>query len=397
MKLLIALSLAFTVVLLGVPQSAVAADKVEVMTQNQFLGADLDPVVAAPDVPTFIAEATAALTDVALNNFPERAKALAALIAVRQPDLVGLQEVFNFQVNFTNGPPPWRDHLADTMAALAAQGENYVPVASVQNLNITLASSLGIDGDGDGYADYITVIDRDVILARADLDPAPVPVPYSAFCARPSADGGPGCNYSFVAVANTPLGAINIERGWVGVDVTIDGEPVRFVNTHLEVQEPAPGNPFSAVVQAAQSLELIQVLAASTPPGKSLIVVGDINSSEDDPGIPGPLPFLPPPFDVLGIVPPYTQFTAGTWGPVYTDVWTLRDEPKPGYTCCQAENLRNEDSQLYERVDNIFSLDPPLSANTRVLGAKEQDKTALQGLWPSDHASVVGRISYPEN
>jgi hypothetical protein len=367
------------------------------MTQNQYLGADLDPVVAAPDVATFIAEATAALTDVALNNFPERADALAALIAVRQPDLVGLQEVFNFQVNFTNTFPPFRDHLADTMAALAAQGENYVVVASVQNLNITFPPTFGIDGDGDGNPDFITVIDRDVILARADIDPPPAPVPYSAFCARPSADGGPGCNYSFVAVADTPVGPINIERGWVGVDATIDGESVRFVNTHLEVQTPDPSNPFSSVVQAAQSLELIQTLAASTPPGTSLIVVGDINSSEDDPGIPPPLPFLPPPFDLLGIVPPYTQFVAGTWGPVYTDVWTLRDEPKPGYTCCEAENLRNEDSQHDERIDIIFSLAPPLSANTRVLGAKMQDKSALQGLWPSDHASVVGRISFPEN
>jgi hypothetical protein len=391
MRRLITLSLVFTFALLGASQSALAADKVEVMTQNQFLGADLDPVAQAPDFPTFIFEATAALTDIALNNFPERADALARLIAVRQPDLVGLQEVFNYQVNFANGLPPFRDHLADTMAALAAQGENYVVVASVRNLNLTLPPALGIDGDGDLVPDFITIIDRDVILARADIVPPPTPVPYSAFCARPSGDGGPGCNYQFIAVADTPVGPINIERGWVGVDATIDGESVRFVNTHLEVQVPDPTNPLSPVVQAAQSGELIQTLAASTPPGVSLIVVGDINSSEDDPIIPGPLP-LPPPFNA-GIIPPYTQFV----GSGYTDVWTLRDEPKDGFTCCEAEDLRNEESEHGERIDIIFSLTPPLSANTRVLGAKKQDKSDLQGLWPSDHASVVGRISFPEN
>jgi hypothetical protein len=389
MKRLMVLSLAFTFVLLGAPPGAVAADKVEVMTQNQYLGADLDPLVAAPDFPSFIAEATAALTDIALNNFPERANALAELIAVRSPDLVGLQEVFNFQVNFGNGPPPFRDHLADTMAALAAQGENYVIAASVQNLNITLPPALGIDGDGDAIPDFITVIDRDVILARADVVWAPVP--YSAFCARPSTDLGPGCNYQFIAVANTPVGPINIERGWVGVDAWIDGKAYRFVNTHLEVQQPDPNNPLSPVVQAAQAGELIGTLAASTPPGTSLIVVGDINSSSVDPIIPGPLP-LPPPFNA-GIIPPYTQFV---WSG-YTDAWNVRRRPKDGFTCCQAEDLLNQKSQHDERIDIIFSLAPPRSAKLRVLGAKKRDKSSPSGLWPSDHASVVGRIKYPKD
>ena len=122
MKRLIATSLAF--LLLGASQTAMAADSIEVMTQNQYLGADLTPVIAAPDIPSFVAAATAALTQAGANDFPMRADALAKLIASRLPELVGLQEVFNFEVDpdgaagpapFLNIGPPFVDHLTETL------------------------------------------------------------------------------------------------------------------------------------------------------------------------------------------------------------------------------------------------------------------------------------------
>jgi hypothetical protein len=262
-------------------------------------------------------------------------------------------------------------------------------VASVQNLNITLP----VDLDFDGLPDiFVTVLDRDVILARGDIAGSVVPVPYSAFCGRPSADGGPGCNYTVVAEANTALGPIKQERGWVGVDATVRGKDYRFVNTHLEVQRPDPTNPLSPVVQAAQSGELIEILALTTPPTQSLIVVGDINSSSEDPIIPGPLP-LPPPFD-QGIIPPYTQFVLSG----YTDPWTLQPI-QPGFTCCQLDDLSNSYSILDERIDVIFSLAAPDSVTrARVLGARARDKTWPprfgQRLWPSDHASVAAELGF---
>jgi len=175
------------------------------------------------------------------------------------------------------------------------------------------------------------------------------------------------------------------------VDLTVGERDYRFVNTHLEVQEPEEGNPLSSVIQAAQAGELIQTLALTTPPGTSLIVVGDINSSPEDPIIPGPLP-LPPPFD-QGIVPPYTQFV---WSG-HTDAWTLRPGNVPGLSCCQDTDLLNHQSVHDERVDMIFSVDvPDRVEKARVLGSRVSDKTPPpgQGLWPSDHGSVAAELQF---
>src|SRR5262249_47668339 len=109
---------------------------ITVMTQNQYLGADLTGVITAPNPAALNQALVATLAQIAANNFPERAQALAKEIAGRDPEVVGLQEVFDFTLNGQNGAPPYRDHLVDTLSALAAQGRNYVVGASVQNFNL---------------------------------------------------------------------------------------------------------------------------------------------------------------------------------------------------------------------------------------------------------------------
>ena len=374
-----------------------ANDEISVMTQNQYLGADLAPIIAAPDPIAFNDAVLDALTQVAANDFPVRAELLAEQIADRRPHLVGLQEVFDF-VCLDLGPPmsgqgcddpdiagAFNDHLPLTTNALTALDETYVVGASVQNLHLQIP----VDTDGNFSPDIlVTVTDRDVILVRSDV--ASEPVPYSSLpCAQPSVDGGPGCNYFVVAEATTPLGTITIERGWVGVDVTVGGKDYRFVNTHLEVMDPDPTNPLSPFIQAAQAAELNTVLDLSTPPDRSLIVVGDINSSPEDPIIPGPLP-LPPPFD-QGIFPPYMQFI----GSGYIDAWTLRPGDASESTCCQLSDLSNHQSILDERIDMIFSLDiPDKVKKARVLGDGVSEKSAAFGLWPSDHGQVAAKLLF---
>jgi len=383
------------------------AQDIDVMTQNQYLGANLNDIISAPDPIALNVALVDALKQIAANDYPSRATQLAKLIADRLPDLVGLQEMYSFACIPLAPPAPgegcddpdisnaFNDHLDLTMKALVDLEESYQVSASVQNLMITLP----VDVDFNLVPDIlVTVIDRDVILAQGDVAGSVTPVPYSAFCARPSADGGPGCNYTLVAVADTALGPIAQERGWVGVDATVNGKAYRFVNTHLEVQEPDDGNQASSVFQAAQAGELIATLAASTPPSQSLIVVGDINSSPEDPFIPGPLP-LPPPFND-GIVPPYTQFVGADYfpGAGYTDAWDLRPGAVPGYSCCQAEDLLNHQSEHSERIDVIFSIDVPNKVKkARVLGSKVSDKTGTPadgGLWPSDHGSVAAELQF---
>ena len=391
------------------------AEDIDVMTQNQYLGADLTPIVTAGDAAEFNAAVVAALEDVAANDFPARAHALAELIARRLPALVGLQEVFTFTC-MDLAPPTadqgcdnprirnaFNDHLALTLAALADLEEDYSPVATVVNIDTTTVTippfPPGIPFFIDGVPALANIIDHDVILVRGDLAGGAAPVDFTVFqhlgiCTRPSADG---CNYVVVATATLPDpdpdGTIlNIERGYVGVDVTVDGKDYRFIDTHLEVQEPQAGNELSAIVQAAQAQELIASLGPTTPAGSSLIVVGDINSSPDDPPIVVPEP-LPPGFPPV-IVPPYTQFV----GLGYTDAWDGAHDDLPGFSCCQDDDLLNQQSSLVERIDVIFSIEAWNKVKkARVLGAKVSDKTAPPdqgGLWPSDHGSVAAELQF---
>ena len=53
----------------------------------------------------------------------------------------------------------------------------------------------------------------------------------------------------------------------------------------------------------------------------------------------------------------------------YTDIWTLRPGAVPGFTCCQDVDLSNKRSKLSERIDMIFSLEPPARVRqARVVG-----------------------------
>lgn len=390
--------------LVALPESVFAGKgtRFDVMTQNQYVGADLTPLITAPDPASLIAAVETTLLQIAANNFPDRASGLAQLIADRRPAVVGLQEVVNITFDPDgpgpivpmNGPPPFVDHLSETLDALAVLGEPYVAVASVQNLDISLP---GITVPGLGLI-TLSVTDRNVILVRGDLAAAATPVPFSLGCARPSADGGPGCNYQ--AVAQVPLFfppfILNIERGFVGIDIAIGDTIQRVVTTHHEVRRP-DGTDSTLIIQALQAAELIQTLAITpNPAGANVVVIGDINSDRNDPAVPNPGPFFIPPFDQI-IVPPYAQLV----GAGYTDAWTLRPGASTGRgyvvgaSCCQLNDLSNHQSDLDRRIDVIFSaIEPDKVKRARVLGDRVSDKTQTYGLWPSDHGSVAAELQF---
>jgi endonuclease/exonuclease/phosphatase family metal-dependent hydrolase len=388
-------------VILLAPVGALGGDKadIEVMTQNQYLGATLTPIVTAGDPVSFNLAVINALQSIAGNNLPERVQALAEIIADRNPHLVALQEVFSFGCIESGSLPgacflfgaAFNDHLIETLDALADHGANYYVAATVQNLTIPPGGfpfpGLPVFLDPDPIPElFVTVIDRDVILARIDVATNPVPF----LCAKPSFDG---CNYDTIAVAMTLAGPINIERGFVGVDAIVKSKPYRVVNTHLEVQFPAP-DPLAPAIQAAQATQLIaslNFLAPPPAPGSQTLVVGDINSSPTDPlfPVPGSGPFHPP----------YQQLANGTnlfgapFVPPYTDIWNLRPGNPDGFTCCQLADLSNPVSIHDERIDVIFSLTTPVKVKANVLDDEPDDKTASD-LWPSDHSSVIGELTY---
>ena len=237
---------------------AASSADIEVMTQNQYLGFDLIGIVNATD---FNAAVIAGLQTRAASLPQERTQALAALIARRNPALVGMQEMYAFTclelpVPVADGKGcdnpsiagAFSDQLDDTLAAL---GGRYVEAATVVNLD--LPASLGIPGlpgiplQIDGMTIFLGVVDRDVIIARSDVAFAPIDFAAlnalnPALCPLPSADG---CNYQEVASAplTIPLpggGSITLpvkfQRGYVGVEALVNGTPYRFVNTHLETR-----------------------------------------------------------------------------------------------------------------------------------------------------------------
>ena len=358
------------------------AEGVTVMTQNLYLGAEIQSLADAESAEDFLEGAQAALLKVATNNFPERAAAKAAEIAEKRPHLVGLQEVYNFKINNSNPGPPFCDYLTDLLNALEAYNVFYKKVAVVKNLDIEIELS---------DSDTVRVIDRDVILARSDVVPTVTVVNPDNLCPsnRQSVDG---CNYLYVASKYIPgVGNIAFKRGFVAVDALIGTLPVRFINTHLEVRDVDPEDPLSPLIQALQAFELVSLLSYGGPLSTDsgpVVVVGDINSSPEHEVI-----------DFEGsnqIVPPYKQLE---WAG-YIDTWTLRPGNSPGLTCCQEEMLLNPESMLSERVDVIFSSELPINTvNANVVGNDEADKTIPSGLWPSDHAGVVARweLSAPEH
>jgi len=373
--------------------------EIKVMTQNQYLGADLAALLTASDPILFNQELVALLQKIAGSRFHERAQRQAALIANESPHVVALQEVWRFdcidllppQENQGCQDPmiagAFLDQLDETLAALKARGLKYKPIARVKNLDASVVAfpelPPGIPFSINGVPAILQTIDRDVILVRNDV-PAKV-ANLQLFCGdRVSLDG---CNYQVVAVAQLPLpdgttADVPVQRGFVAIDARVAGKNYRIVNTHLEVREPQPGNPISQVFQAVQASELIGVLQATTPIGKSLLVLGDFNSSPEDAGVPD-----------AGIIPPYQQLAAAG----YTDGWTLGRPAVPGFTCCQAEDLLNKQSQLYERIDLILSWPAPARIkDIRVLGTKQWDKTGPPAprLWPSDHAGVAAALRF---
>lgn len=393
----------FALVILLAPVGALGGEKadIEVVTQNQFLGASLTPIVTAGDPVSFNSAIINALRSIADNNLPERVHAQAGTIAGKNPHLIGLQEVFSFGCIESGSLPgacflfdaAFNDHLSATLSALADHGANYYVAATVQNLTIP---SPGFPFPGLpvflGFSPvpelFVTVIDRDVILARDDVITSPVPF----ICARSSIDG---CNYDIVAVAMTLAGPIKQERGFVGVDATVNGKTYRFVNTHLEVQVPSPdpNAPFIQAVQATQLIASVNFFAPPLPSGSQTLVVGDINSSPTDPTF--SVPLIPGAL----LYPPYQQLANNTdlfgspLGVPYTDIWNLRPGNPDGFTCCQLADLSNPVSTHDERIDVIFSVSAPMKVKANVLDDAPSDKTASR-LWPSDHSSVIGELIY---
>lgn len=392
--------------------SAAAGDKVRsfkagqltAMTQNLYVGGDIFlPLQVPPE--DFPAAARQVIEQIIATNYRERAVALAAGMLEEMPEAIGLQEVYIIEVCVLEVPDLCLvddDYLEILLAELNADGDYYSTAATVENINL---SGLPVPADILGLGPVtllVTIIDRDATLVRNDV------TVHSAY----------GQNFcAGVPVSNPLLPTFTkILRGYTVADIEVNGRGYRFVNTHLEIT--AGGSDSEAAFRTVQFLQAAELVGpapfpvpdiceptgSEVPPifGSTDVVamVGDFNSNPVD----GPFEacLLPG-----GLCPtPYALFTGGVLltsggalevGPLL-DTWLYRENDlwEEGLTCCQAGLLDNAESQLSERIDQIWIKPAPdhyggpfvREVDADVVGDQPEDKTP-GGLWPSDHAGVA--------
>ena len=357
---------------------------VQVMTQNQYVGANLFPLIpalASGDPAIINSTLVGVISTISANRTVDRVNALSREILNRKPDFVGIQEAWLVWCQPIDAAPctnpefrgAWGDHLAQTEYLLAGA---YTKAAYIENFEFGYPF-----WDSQGNQGFAYVLDRDAVFVRNGVEYS-LPVPGTDYpCAAPFLAGS-GCTFN----VNTPLDfngdqvpEAYILHGFLVVDATVGGKPYRLVNTHLEN---GYVDGFPGVIQSAQAAQIIQTMYG-TAQERTLIVVGDMNSDPSDAVDPeSPIPATP-----------YMLFA----GAGLFDVWLYRPGDVLGLTCCQAEDLMNRESMLTRRVDLIFTREEPLAVRyARLIGEVAADRLGPPGrsLWRTDHASVAAGIRF---
>jgi endonuclease/exonuclease/phosphatase family metal-dependent hydrolase len=304
----------------------------KVMTQNLYLGADLDLLISATDLPATVEQLW---TDMLATDFPARAKVLADAIQAADPDVIALQEVSLWRYG-PHGAIPIPattvqvDFLAVLQQELQARGLPYQVVGVGTNADFQLPGTRGLD---------YRLTDRDVVLGKPS-----VPVTATASGTYPHLGS------LTVDVGGTSTSVI-IKRGWVSADLRAGGKTIRLFDTHLEA--------FSAAVATQQVADL---LAVADPAARPTVIAGDMN--------------LPP--DTSG----YAEFVSTTTR--LHDAWTSANGADPGLSCCWNPDLRG--GTLATRIDLLLATPElaPGAASLLDVGAHTPG-----GLSPSDHLGVI--------
>ena len=329
-----------------------------VMTWNLYLGAPLEPLFEVGSPLALAFEGTALLATIQQTNFNERAVAIADQIALKQPDLIGLQEAVLWRTQspgdfaggnfFPNAETVVYDFLQILLDALKTKGLNYDVLAVVDV------------GDFEGPAlrpgsftatDDVRMTDRHVILARTDVQERRFE--YANAQAR---------NFHANVTLRVVGVPIDILSSWASVDVNTPDGTVRFVTTHLSEH--------SEVVRLVQIGEL---LAGPLDTDLPVILVGDLNSNASAE-------------DLANEAPTYDFLTSHGFADVWLEVGTGH-----GFTARQDSDLLSPESTLDQRIDLVLYRGNLTALNSDVVGEAQEDRTS-SGLWPSDHAGVSAEL-----
>jgi endonuclease/exonuclease/phosphatase family metal-dependent hydrolase len=350
--------------LLAVPPAAQAkGSKVKVMTRNLYLGADLTPGVEATSLQQLVNAAGEILNQVDVNDFPTRARGLAAEIRTKKPDLVGMQEVALWRdAPCTEFPIPPEaihvryDFLQLLLDRLNRKGARYRVVVSEPEFDFEIWANT--DGDESTGAPFGCDINgrltmRDVILAR------------TRHVETQNAAGG---HFEHLLTVNPAGVPIPVTRGWTEADARVGhGRWFHFVNTHLEAFDDETQHPSIRALQA-------QELVAPGGPATSdlpVVLVGDLNSDDDT----------------------VSPDDAQAYNVLLDAGFRERSTDDPLSCCLESADLRvghgGSISDFDHQVDHVMT-DSPAEvelANSFVTGLRP-----VNGFWDSDHAGLFSAL-----
>lgn len=364
-RIAIAAAVGITGVALPAVAEAKKPVKVKVMTRNLYLGAVLDPIIAA-DSPE---EARTAAGDVYRimqdTNIVARVKLLAQEIENTNPDLIGLQEVAHWRrgqrgaASDGSATPSLEtvyDYLELLQDELDRRGLDYDVVSNQEEADIEAPVSV----NGDDAAEFDARLTmRDVILAKAKDG------------LRTSNEKSE--NYEARLKVNVEgAGQVTVLRGYNAVNVNFKQsrrkrQKFQFVNTHLES--------FLAPTRTNQAKELV---SADGPLSEDLpiVLVGDLNSD---------------PADGTSDAAAYNTIV-GTETPTDGGFMDLGVEEN---TCCFSETLFDPAPVFTSRIDHVLGRGAVSEVESTLIGIDPALRTDT-GLWPTDHGGVVSKLKVGE-
>ncbi|MDM5224405.1 endonuclease/exonuclease/phosphatase family protein [Peribacillus sp. NJ11] len=306
---------------------------VSFLTWNIYQGFDVLPLFNPSLTPAQLPQVvTQVFRQFLATNFPVRAKAIAKAIASEKPDLIGLQEAVRVNLIIPTFRTVTYDFIEILLEALEERGLKYEVAARNNNAEAELP---------DSNENLIQFLERDAILIRKDHKLDVIRKQEAKFKTNLTA-----------TIAGQPF---TILRGWSSIDVKIDGQVFRMINTRLD--------PSVEAIRNAQALEIIQGPAKTSLP---VVITGDLNA--------------PPNSSTYNLF-----ITAG-----FKDTWNKVGEG-PGFTHEQKPDLLNAISTLIERFDYILFKNGWEPLEVEIVGESQNDRTNT-GLWPSDHAGVSASL-----
>lgn len=375
--------------------SSTSPNQLTVVSQNLYLGGDIFSIVQATSAEEAAVATFQVWNSVQATSFPARAKVIAAGIAARNPDVIGLQEVAIWRtgapavclgdLSAINAPVATTvvyDFLASLQAELSALGLRYDVATTTQSFDAELCA---VDPLGGTPPIDVRYTDRDVILVRSGLT------------TKNPAGGLYATMVEFPIPGTGDLGVIVPDRrAWNVVEVQKDGQWYRVFETHLEVQEiPTPFPIPGFIFQLGQAGELVatQVNPRGALDPMPTILLGDMNTQAEQPGG-SPLRttynFLTGqnPFPDFGY-PPFAPLV-GTESPL-ADAWSAANPGQPGLTWGFDDDLLA--GTMSQRIDLVLTWGAgPVWMET--FGAAALT-ASVPPLHASDHLGVAASIEVP--